>query len=258
MTDYLISQNLQSAYEAQAQAQANANAAANARAMGDYAGGGDQSADNGGGNGGPALTPEVKQAIADEVKAQLDAEKAQAAQGSSGASASGGNAGGGQQSAENQEEVPAALDPNHRTFIVSAVLTEQAPDGSDCSLSPGDVVTRIDDTPDANKSVKVLVSSSQKGDCSSGSQVAMAVDDLQEMHNHFREQLDQGLKTLAENQGKNGIPAGPKPGGRVNPDGKVEPDMDVEAQLKEQDKDADAAESEAEQQAQSGSGQGGK
>jgi len=258
MTDYVISQNLQAAYEAQAQAKANAAAAANAQAMGDYAGGQTENA-GGGDNSGPALTPEVKQAIADEVRAQLEAEKAAASnpQPASG----GGAAAGGQQSASNgnaeqKEEVPAALDPNHRTFIVATILTEQAPDGSDCSLSPGDVVTRIDDSPDGNKNVKVLVSSSQKGDCGSGSQVAMAVDDLQEMHNHFREQLDQGLKTLAENQGKNGIPAGPKPGGHANPDGKAEPDLDVEAQLNSQQKDADAAEAEVQQTA--GSSQGGK
>ena len=96
---------------------------------------------------------------------------------------------------------------------MSTVLTEQGADGADCSLSPGDVVTRLDDNPDADQKVKVLVSSSQKSDCHSGSQLSMAVDDLQEMHNHFREQLDSGLKTLAENQGKNGIPAGPAPGG---------------------------------------------
>jgi len=262
MTDYVISQNLQAAYAAQAQANANATAAANAQAMGDYAGGGQQAENAGGGDGGgPALTPEVKQAIADEVRAQLEAEKAAAASPQQPASG-GGAAAGGQQSAGNgnaaqQEEVPAALDPNHRTFIVATILTEQAPDGSDCSLSPGDVVTRIEDTPDGNKNVKVLVSSSQKGDCHSGSQVAMAVDDLQEMHNHFREQLDEGLKTLAEKQGKDGIPAGPKPGGRANPDGKAEPDLDVEKELNDQQKDADAAEAEVQQQ-QGGSGQGGK
>ena len=265
MTDYVISQNLQAAYAAQAQANANAAAAANAQAMGDYAGGGQQAENAGGGDSsGPALTPEVKQAIADEVRAQLEAEKAAAAAPQQPASASGGAAAGGQQSASaggdaaQQEEVPAALDPNHRTFIVATILTEQAPDGSDCSLSPGDVVTRIDDTPDDKKNVKVLVSSSQKGDCNSGSQVAMAVDDLQEMHNHFREQLDQGLKTLAENQGKNGIPAGPKPGGRANPEGEAQPDLDVEAQLNDQQKDADAAESEVQQQQQQGSAPGGK
>jgi hypothetical protein len=232
MTDHLIAQNLQAAYSAQAQANANAAAAANARAMGDYAHGRRQ-ADNaaGGDNGGPALTPEVKQAIADEVRAQLEAQKVAASTGAASAE-------------PRDEELPAALNPNHRTFIVPTVLIEQAPDGSDCSLSPGDIVTRIDDNPDANRKVKVLVSISQKGDCYSGSQVAMAVDDLQEMHNHFREQLDQGLKTLAENQGKNGLPSGPVPDGHANPDGKAEPDLDAEAQLNDQQKDADAAEAE--------------
>jgi hypothetical protein len=262
MTDYVISQNLQAAYAAQAQANANATAAANAQAMGDYAGGGQQAENAGGGDSsGPALTPEVKQAIADEVRAQLEAEKAAAAApqaaggGDAGASAGNQSASAGGNSAQN-EQTPAALDPNHRTFIVATILTETAPDGSDCSLSPGDVVTRIDDTPDDNKNVKVLVSSSQKGDCGSGSQVAMAVDDLQEMHNHFREQLDQGLKTLAEKQGKDGIPAGPKPGGKANPDGQVQPDLDVEAQLNDQQKDADAAEADVAQS--TASSQGGK
>ena len=121
------------------------------------------------------------------------------------------------------------MDPNHRTFIVSDVLNETGPDGQDCSLSAGDVVTRIEDTPDANKSVKVLVSASQKSDCASGSQVSVAVDDLQEMHNHFREQLDSGLKTLADNQGKNGLPAAPDTKTRANPDGQVKPDTSVKA-----------------------------
>src|ERR1019366_7649447 len=77
LTDYVIAANLQAAYAAQADAGADADAG-----------------DGGGGGGGPApaaasgqmaLTPEVKQAIADEVKAQLAAQQAQAAQ--SGASA---------------------------------------------------------------------------------------------------------------------------------------------------------------------------
>jgi hypothetical protein len=252
-TDYLISQNLQAAYAAQAQANANAAAPADAQAMGDYTRGRRQADSAGGDNAGPALTPEVKQAIADKVRAQLESEKAaaaapqQPASGGAAAPADGQQSAGNGNAAQQNEEVPAALDPNHRTFIVATVLTEQAPDGSDCSLSPGDVVTRIDDTPDGNKNVKVLVSSSQKGDCHSGSQVAMAVDDLQEMHNHFREQLDQGLKTLAENQGRNGLPSGPAPGGRANPDGRAEPDLDVEAQLNDQQKDADAAEVEVQQ-----------
>ena len=76
------------------------------------------------------LTPEVKQAIADEVKAQLAAEQ-QSAQAPPPAR---------QQQrqrcskrvcdANPPEETPAALDPAHRTFIVSDVLNETGADGA--------------------------------------------------------------------------------------------------------------------------------
>jgi hypothetical protein len=136
------------------------------------------------------------------------------------------------------------------------VLTEQSADGSECALSPGDVVTRIEDTADANKAVKVLVSSSQKSDCHSGTQVAVQVEDLQEMHNHFRETLDSGLKTLADNQGKNGMPAAPSTATTTNPDGQVQPDLTVQSQLASQEADADQAEKEVQQTAAAPAGQG--
>jgi hypothetical protein len=243
MTDYVISQNLQAQYAAQAEANANAAAASDS--------GTQDAGQSGGGGGGVVLTPEVKQAIADEVKAQLAAEQAAAAAPQPAAAPAADTSA----DANPPEETPAALDPNHRTFIVSDVLNETGPDGQDCSLSAGDVVTRIEDTPDANKSVKVLVSASQKSDCASGSQVSVAVDDLQEMHNHFREQLDSGLKTLADNQGKNGLPAAPDTKTRANPDGQVKPDTSVKADLDAQQADADKAE--ADVQAQAGTtGQG--
>ena len=131
---------------------------------------------------------------------------------------------------------------------MSDVLNETGADGQDCSLSSGDVVTRIGDTPDSNNSVKVPVSASQKSDCASGSQLAMKVDDLQEMHNHFREQLDSGLKTLADNQGKNGLPKAPDTKTVANPDGQVKPDTSVKDELAAQQSDADKAESDVQAQ----------
>ena len=236
MTDYVISQNLQAAYEAQAAA--NANAAA---AQGQADAGAQQDASNGGGSGGVALTPEVKQAIADEVKAQLAAEQA-ASQARQPAAAAAAPAAANRLPTQTRPKKFRRLWILHRTFIVSDVLNETGPDGADCSLSAGDVVTRIDDTPDANKNVKVLVSASQKSDCASGSQVAVSVDDLQEMHNHFREQLDSGLKTLADNQGKNGLPPAPDTKTKPNPDGQVKPDTSVKDELAAQQADADKAE----------------
>ena len=232
ITDYLLAANLQAAYEARAAAQADANANAEAAAE-------EQPASGGGAVG---LTPEVKQQIADEVRAQIAAQQQAAANPEPAAPVSStAPAGGGQ---TGPDEVPAALDPAHRTFIVSAVLSEATPDGTECSLSPGDVLTRIQDTPDADQNVKVLVASSQRNDCTSGSQVAVAVQELQDMHNDFQAKISEGLGKLAENQGKNGIPSGPAAGSKPNPNGQAQPDLTVEADLKAQQDEANQAEKE--------------
>jgi len=67
ITDYLLAANLQAAYEARAAAQGEANADAAAE---------EQPASGGGAVG---LTPEVKQQIADEVRAQIAAQQQEAA-----------------------------------------------------------------------------------------------------------------------------------------------------------------------------------
>lgn len=206
LTDYLISANLQAAYQARAAAAA---AAANDNSGG---GGGDQqqpASDNGGdqsaGNsgGGVTLTPEVKDAIAEEVKAQLAAQQSQAQQGSSDS---------GQQASSNTsaptEQVPAALDPNIRMFIVASDLTVSG-DGQECQLTQGDVIKRTSETPDDDQKVTATVSSSKKNDCAVGKEVAVGVDDLQEMHNQFEEQLDKGMQDLSAKQGTGGLPKAP-------------------------------------------------
>jgi hypothetical protein len=238
----LVAANLQAAYAAAAVA--NANAAAGAGAAAGDAAAAAPADGGGGGQSAVVLTPEVKQAIADEVKAQIAAERdAAAAQASSAPAAAPAADAPQSASATPPEVLPDALQPNNRTFIVADALNPQLPDGTECSLTQGDVLTRIDDTPDANKNVKVLVSGSQKGDCGSGSQVAVSVDDLQEMHNHFREQIDDGLAELAKNQGKNGMPAAPKGSAvsKPNPDGQATPDPNAAAELQQQDQEADQA-----------------
>jgi hypothetical protein len=73
------------------------------------------------------------------------------------------------------------------------------------------------------------------------------VDDLQEMHNQLRIQMDAGLKELADKQGRNGLPAAPdtktQPGEVPAPS----PDTSVAKDLEQQQKDAAAAEAEAKQ-----------
>jgi len=259
LTDYLIAENLRASYQAQAAANADAAganadaAAANANAAAANA---DTAASQRGSQAGAVtLTPEVKQMIAEEVKAQLTAEQAAATQNGTG---SGTPTSAPAQPAGNTEQVPPALDPNLRVFIVTTSLDVTA-NGEPCSLSAGDVLRRMDNAPDSDNTVGVMVLSSKKSDCGMDSSPRIQVADLQEMHNRFREQLDTGLKTLADNQGKKGIPSGPAAGGRKNLDGTSAPDdaAVVAAKLKQQQQEADQTEKEVQQAASSPSGNGG-
>jgi hypothetical protein len=80
------------------------------------------------------------------------------------------------------------------------------------ALTPGDLVTsllhyspqRHSRPRSESDGERLHLSTSKKTDCAPGKQVAVAVDGLQEMQNHFREQLDSGLKVLAEKQGNKG------------------------------------------------------
>jgi len=238
LTDYVVAAELQSAYAARADA--NADAAAN------Y--------DDGGGNAPPqasgaaTLTPEVKQAIAEEVKAQLAAQESQAGQdGGSGGQATPGPA-------NNNEEVPPALDPARRTFVVDNNLTVVA-NGQECALSAGDVITRLTDTPDADNTVNASVSASKQSECAAGETVAVKVDDLQEMQNHFAEQLNNGLGELAKKQGTGGIPKAPDTSTVASDIPAPEPDKTAEKTLQEQQEAADQAEAQVKQEAASGGGQ---
>ncbi len=221
LTDYLLAANLQAAYAANAEAGAAAANAAGASAG--RPGDADVSAQT---SRQSQLSPEVKQMIAEEVKHQLAAE--QSAAGSRGA-------------APTADQLPDALNPAERVFVVASNLDVATAAGKECGLAPGDVIMRMTDAPDANQNVSVSVQSSKKADCAAGQTVAVGVQDLQEMHNQFRQQLDSGLKTLASNSGKGGLPQAPDTtttGGEVPAPA---PDSGAAAQLASAQQDAEAA-----------------
>lgn len=225
LTDYLLAENLRASYEARAEV--------NAAAMQQDA---NDPGNNGGGGGQVALSPEVKQMIADEVQRQLAIERSAAAQPSPAAN----NAPA--QNANNQpEETPAALDPNQRVFIVAGNV-DLVGDSGECAATAGDVLVRSGE-PNGTK-IGVSVVSSKKGDCAIGTNADVEIGDLQEMHNQFREKLDAGLKTMADNSGKNGLPKAPDTntiGGEVPA---PQPDADADGELQNQQKDAEGAEEE--------------
>ena len=223
LTDFLLAENLKMAYEAQQQSNLDASASADAAPA----------------SGAVRLSPEVKQAIAAEVQEQLRAEQ----QASNPSSAP--------QPASSDTAPPPALDPSVSVFVVSGSLAVSSEDGQECELTAGDVLSRIDDTPGDDNAVQVRVTASKQSDCRTGSRPRVQVTDLQEMHNHFREQIDAGLQTLAA--GGKGLPKAPDTGtssGEVPP---PRPD-DVDAQLQQEQKDADQTEREVTQQAPAGQG----
>lgn len=257
LTDYLIAADLQSAYAARQEAAADA-------AMSSYGDGGG-TAPSTSAAGTVTLSPEVKEAIADEVKAQLAAQEAQAAQAAHGS-------GSGAQAAASASvntpaqstgadaqttptpfngpanEVPPALDPARRTFVVDGDLSVTA-NGQECRLTAGDVFTRLTDTPDADNMVSASISASKKADCAAGLTVSVKVDDLQEMQNHFDEQVDNGMKELARKQGTGGMPQAPDTGIVESDIPTPKPDTTVEKTLEDQQQEADQAEKEVKQEA---------
>jgi hypothetical protein len=241
LTDYLVAASLRAAYEAQAASaegllHSDAGDGTLVASLLPFAAAGSDTA---------KLSPDVKKELAEEVKALLAAEQAEAGKGKSSSEGQ----------AASKDEAPPALDPNFRTFAVSSDLTLVV-DGNECALSDGDVVDRTTETPDDDQNVNVKVVASKKSDCAVGSEGPLAVDDLQEMYNHFREQLKDGMGELAKKQGTGGLPKAPDTtttAGDVPP---PEPDKTAEKTLKEQQSAADQTESEVKQEAGSGSGGG--
>lgn len=231
LTDFLLAENLKLAYENHREAQRE-NAYEEPATTAEV-------------QPGPqavTLTPEVKEAIAAEVRQQIAAEQAETAQPVP--------PDGPPQ--PTSEVAPPALDPTQRIFVVSMNLDASVA-GQPCALTPGDILLRTGDSVVDGNQVAVNVLSSKPGDCPANSSTEIAVADLQEMHNQFRQQIDGGLKNLAESQGQNGLPAGPPADIQTVPEGTAPVDQSAAPELAQQQADADQAEAEAAQGESGGS-----
>ena len=54
------------------------------------------------------------------------------------------------------------------SFVVPGNLDVATVEGQECELTAGDIITRLDDTPDSNNKVRVSASSSKRPDCCCG------------------------------------------------------------------------------------------
>jgi hypothetical protein len=187
LTDYLIAQSLNAAYQAQmAQAAAAQGAAQGAGYPPPPA-------------GGPvALTPDVKQAIADEVSRQLAQENAEARLNAQGMDPD-----------PNSSSIARMLsDGTPHTFVVGDGLDLLSTAGQECAVTEGDVLQLAGPTPPDAPSATLIVMASKGGvECRKGSSVTVQLTDLQDMQNHMRQTLDAGLAELQSHQG--GLPTPP-------------------------------------------------
>ena len=218
LTDYLIAATLESAYQERM-------ASRSAGAGNIYQQDGGQSA---------PMTPEVKQAIADEVRRQIDRERAE------GQTA---NGPGGQDNifADNVPHVFVV----HATFAVNS-------NAGECTLGEGDVLQMNGAPPMNSPSADVMVLSSRGRDCRKGSRVSVALQDLQEMYNQMLATIDRGMGDLQAQQGQGGLPTLPQ-GSTGTIDSpfaqEAQPDSNVASELTSVSQEADRAEQQAVSQA---------
>jgi hypothetical protein len=212
LTDYLLTENLKRAYQNQQDVNGEQAPAP-----------GQPAAAN------TATLDEIKPLIAEEVRQQLAAERAAAAQPTSSNP---------QQPAPSTEQLPPAL--TQKFFVVSSNL-DLTVAGQACTLTPGDVIRRTGKDANADGSVAVEVVSSKPGDCAADSPTTVELTALEEMHNQLREQIDSGLKMLAENKAK-GLPSPPAVLSRPVAEGTADQDIGATALLESQQQQASTLE----------------
>lgn len=217
LTDYMISASLAASYQAQLQA-------------------------SGPPPPGPppaALTPEVKQAVAAEVQRQLALENAEAVQ----------NAGNAPPDPQSSGIARMLSDNQPHVFIAGGDLALTDVTGQECAITEGDVLQMVSPPPPAATAAQLIVMASKGQDCRKGDSVSVQLTDLQEMQNHMRETIDQGLGEIQAKAGQGGLPALPAVAKAPPADaGYVAaappPDPNVAAEINQQVQAADSAERE--------------
>ena len=196
-------------------------------------------------SGSPALTEDVKQQIAAEVKAQLALENQEATQTAANQDVDAGSS-----------SIARLLADGHpHVFVVGDGLDLTDSTGAECAVSEGDALAlRTPPPSDATAANLVVLASKGGKECRSGGTVSVNLTDLQEMQNHLRETIDSGLKELQSKQGQGGLPPAPasaKAPPTQSPYAAVAPPPDPAdaTAIQQQSQQADAAESEVTQAA---------
>jgi hypothetical protein len=134
--------------------------------------------------GAAPITDDVKNKVADEVQAQV-AEEAHEADGNARSLDPKPGAGG---------VVEELARPAQHVFVAASDLDLVDDNGRRCMISEGDVVQILSGADaDSGTAPGIVLSSKGGAECAQSAKVDIAISDLQEMQNHMRAAIDQGL-----------------------------------------------------------------
>jgi hypothetical protein len=209
MTDYIIAENMQTAYQAQSSAPAQESSPHGALAapavqasdaapvsQPNDAPPAPQASDSPSAPAGrpPAITPEIKAQLNAQIKVQLQEQQAATAT----------------PVTLTTQSTPPALRPNHVFFEVVQPLEVSSGTGNRyCSLSPNDYIKRTGGMSNDDWMIPVVVELSGRSDCPAGLQTRIGLNDLNGMENEQEAQVMEAMQAASKSMGPDGPPSGP-------------------------------------------------
>jgi hypothetical protein len=176
-----------------------------------------------------AMSPEVKEAIAEEVRRQMNQVKADQAT----------------QNASQPAGAPPLFSRNGpKVFLVSNSLLAYA-GNQECPLVEGDVLQLVETPALGSEWAEVKVLSSRGSSCQKGSYISVRTTELQEMQNHLAASMENGMAKLQADQGKDGIPALPAQARgivKASYSDDIQPDLGAQSELALAVKEANGSE----------------
>ncbi len=163
----------------------------------------------------PAVTPQIKAQLDAQIKVQLQEQQAATATPATLTTQSG----------------PAALRPNHVFFAVVQPLDVASGPNRHCKLSANDYIKRTGDMSADDWMIPVVVELSAPSDCPEGLATRIGLNDLNAMENEQEAQVLQAMRAASKSMGPNG----PAPASRPSQiaDGSAAPDPGALAALRQ-------------------------
>jgi hypothetical protein len=142
----------------------------------------------------PAITPQVKAQLTAQIKVQLQEQQAAAAM----------------PLTLTTQSTPPALRPNHVFFqVVQPLDVPSGTANAHCSLSANDYIKRTGGMSNDDWMIPVVVELSRAPDCPEGLRTRIGLNDLNAMENEQEAQVMEAMQAASKSMGPNGPPSGP-------------------------------------------------